>query len=184
MAALYLFKIAISRECLVFLINCFVFKTANTIRRAGDRCLGAVREMEEGASVWSALHGWEQSSWGPALLGHCACFSGCTGPSRLRWVLSTLWSAGLGCALQLCLLVISVVAEHRLWGVRLSRCGSQFLPSRCLALVVHGMWGLLRLGIEPVSLALQGEFLTREVPVHWFLISLVYGLLVYTLKII
>ena len=27
-AALYLFKIAISRECLVFLINCFVFKTA------------------------------------------------------------------------------------------------------------------------------------------------------------
>ena len=80
--------------------------------------------------------------------------------------------------------VLSLVAEHRLSGAGLSGCGSRVQSLQYLGLVVHGMWDLPRRGIEPMSLALQGEFLTREVPVEWFLISLVYGLLVYTPKII
>ena len=93
---------------------------------------------------------------------------------------------GLGFVWRRCLLAaaIAVVAEHRLSGAGLGSCGSRVQSLQYLGLVVHSMWDLPRRGIEPMSFALQGEFLTREVPVQWFLISLVYGLLVYTPKII
>ena len=102
------------------------------------------------------------------------------------WVLSKLCGAApwLRLAALHLAAVLSLVAEHRLSGAGLSGCGSRVQSLQYLGLVVHGMWDLPRRGIEPMSLALQGEFLTREVPVEWFLISLVYGLIVYTPKII
>lgn len=177
MAALYLFKIAISRECFVFLINCFVFKTPVQLKGLEIDVLGLWERSRKELSVWSTLR-WEQSFWGPDLLGSLRVFL------WLRWAFATvpgfLLSCGeraVGFVWRPCLLaaVISVVVEHRLSGVRLSSCGAQVCPQH----VGSSQWG-----IEPVSLALQGEFLTREVPGQWFLISLVYGLLVYTLKII
>ena len=51
----------------------------------------------------------------------------------------------------------SPVAEHRLQTCRLSSCGSR-------AQLLHGMWGLPRPGLEPVSPALAGRFLTTAPP--------------------
>ena len=51
----------------------------------------------------------------------------------------------------------SLVAEHRLQTRRLSNCGSR-------AQLLHGMWDLLRPGLEPVSPALAGRFSTAAPP--------------------
>ena len=51
----------------------------------------------------------------------------------------------------------SLVAEHRLQTRRLSSCGSR-AQSPC------GMWDLPRPGLEPVSPALAGGFLTTALP--------------------
>ena len=51
----------------------------------------------------------------------------------------------------------SLVAEHRLQMCRLSSCGSR-------AQLLRGMWGLPRPGLEPVSPALAGRFLTTAPP--------------------
>ena len=51
----------------------------------------------------------------------------------------------------------SLVAEHRLQTRRLSSCGSR-------AQLLRGMWDLPRPGLEPVSPALAGGFLTTAPP--------------------
>ena len=51
----------------------------------------------------------------------------------------------------------SPVAEHRLQTHRLSSCGSR-------AQSLHGMWDLPRPGLEPMSPALAGRFLTTAPP--------------------
>ena len=51
----------------------------------------------------------------------------------------------------------SPVAEHRLQMRRLSSCGAQ-------AWLLRGMWDLPRPGLEPVSPALAGRFLTTAPP--------------------
>ena len=51
----------------------------------------------------------------------------------------------------------SLVAEHRLQTRRLSNCGSR-------AYLLRGMWNLPRPGLEPVSPALAGRFLTTAPP--------------------
>ena len=51
----------------------------------------------------------------------------------------------------------SLVAEHRLQTCRLSSCGSQ-------AQLLCGMWDLPRPGLEPMSPALAGGFLTTAPP--------------------
>ena len=51
----------------------------------------------------------------------------------------------------------SLVAEHRLQTRRLSSCGSQ-------AQLLRGMWDLPRPGLEPVSPALAGGFLSTAPP--------------------
>ena len=51
----------------------------------------------------------------------------------------------------------SLVAEHLLQTRRLSSCGSR-------AQLLHGMWDLPRPGLEPVSPALAGRFLTTAPP--------------------
>ena len=51
----------------------------------------------------------------------------------------------------------SPVAEHRLQTRRLSSCGSR-------AYLLRGMWDLPRPGLEPVSPALAGRFLTTAPP--------------------
>ena len=51
----------------------------------------------------------------------------------------------------------SLVVEHRLQTHRLSSCGSR-------AQLLHGMWDLPRPGLEPVSPALAGGFLTTAPP--------------------
>ena len=51
----------------------------------------------------------------------------------------------------------SLVAEHRLQTRRLSNCGSR-------AQLLRGMWYLPRPGLEPVSPALAGRFLTTAPP--------------------
>ena len=58
----------------------------------------------------------------------------------------------------------SLVAEHRLQTLRLSSCGSQAQP-------LCGMWNLPGPGLEPVSPALAGRFLTTAPPgkpLHYF----------------
>ena len=59
----------------------------------------------------------------------------------------------------------SLVAEHRLQTRRLSNCGSR-------AQLLRGMWDLPRPGLEPVSPALAGGFLTTAPlgkPTVWIL---------------
>ena len=51
----------------------------------------------------------------------------------------------------------SLVAEHRLQTRRLSNCGSR-------AQLLHGMWDLPGPGLEPMSPALAGGFLTTAPP--------------------
>ena len=51
----------------------------------------------------------------------------------------------------------SLVAEHRLQTHRLSNCGSR-------AQLLCGMWDLPRPGLEPMSPALAGGFLTTAPP--------------------
>ena len=51
----------------------------------------------------------------------------------------------------------SLVAEHRFQMRRLSNCGSR-------AQLLRGMWDLPRPGLEPVSPALTGGFLTTAPP--------------------
>ena len=51
----------------------------------------------------------------------------------------------------------SLVAEHKLQTCRLSSCGSR-------AQLLHGMWDLLRPGLEPLSPALAGGFSTIAPP--------------------
>ena len=51
----------------------------------------------------------------------------------------------------------SLVAEYRLQMRRFSNCGSR-------AQLLHGMWDLPRLGLEPVSPALAGRFSTTAPP--------------------
>ena len=51
----------------------------------------------------------------------------------------------------------SLLAEHRLQTRRLSSCGSR-------AKLLRGMWDLPRPGLEPVSPALTGGFLTTAPP--------------------
>ena len=54
-------------------------------------------------------------------------------------------------------IVASLVVEHRLQARRLSNCGSR-------AQLLHGMWDLPKPGLEPVSPALAGRFLTTAPP--------------------
>ena len=58
----------------------------------------------------------------------------------------------------------SLVAEHRLQTRRLSNCGSR-------AQLLRDMWDLPRPGLEPVSPALAGRFLTTAPPNFCFWIS-------------
>ena len=65
--------------------------------------------------------------------------------------------------------VASLAAEHDLCACRLSSCGSQALEfglSSCekQAQMLPGMWDHPTPGIEPMSLALQGGFLTTGPP--------------------
>ena len=66
----------------------------------------------------------------------------------------------------------SLVAEHRLQTRRLSNCGSR-------AQLLHGMWNLPGPGLEPVSPALAGGFLTTVPPgkpdPHLFSIYILVG---------
>ena len=62
--------------------------------------------------------------------------------------------------------VASPIAEHRLQTRRLSSCGSR-------AQLLRGMWDLPRPGLEPVSPALAGRFLTTA-PAGKPLISFFY----------
>ena len=55
------------------------------------------------------------------------------------------------------IIAASPVAEHRLQTLRLSSCVSRAQPP-------HGMWDLPRPGLEPVSPALAGRFLTSAPP--------------------
>ena len=55
------------------------------------------------------------------------------------------------------IIVASLVAEHKLQTRRLSNCGSR-------AQLLHGMWDLPGPGLEPVSPALAGGFLTTAPP--------------------
>ena len=55
------------------------------------------------------------------------------------------------------IIVASLVAEHRLQTRRLSSCGSR-------AQLLRGMWDLPRAGLEPVSPASAGGFLTTAPP--------------------
>ena len=55
------------------------------------------------------------------------------------------------------IIAASLVEEHRLQTRRLSNCGSR-------AQLLRGMWDLPRPGIEPVSPALAGRFLTTAPP--------------------
>ena len=57
----------------------------------------------------------------------------------------------------LLIVVASLVVEHRPYMRRLSSCGSW-------AYLLRGMWDLPRPGIEPVSSALAGRFLTTAPP--------------------
>ena len=54
-------------------------------------------------------------------------------------------------------IVASLVGEHRLQTRRLSNCGSR-------AQLLRSMWDLPRPGLEPVSPALAGRFLTTALP--------------------
>ena len=54
-------------------------------------------------------------------------------------------------------IVASLVAEHRLQTRRLSNCGSR-------AQLLRGMWDLPGPGLEPLSSALAGGFLTTAPP--------------------
>ena len=54
-------------------------------------------------------------------------------------------------------IMASLVAEHRLQMRRLSNCGSR-------AQLLRGMWDLPRPGLEPMSPALTGGFLTTAPP--------------------
>ena len=65
--------------------------------------------------------------------------------------------------------VASLVAEHGLLARGLSSCGLQALEHRlsscgAWAYLLHGMWDLPRPGLEPVSPALAGRFLTTAPP--------------------
>ena len=65
--------------------------------------------------------------------------------------------------------VASLAAEHRLQACGLSSCGSQALEHRLSscgtrAQLLHSMWDLPALGLEPVSSALAGGFLTPVPP--------------------
>ena len=64
---------------------------------------------------------------------------------------SSLWCAGLSLSRPL------LLVEHRLQTRRLSSCGSR-------AQLPRGMWDLPRPGLEPVSPALAGGFLTAAPP--------------------
>ena len=54
-------------------------------------------------------------------------------------------------------IAVSLVAEHRLQTRRLSNCGLR-------AQLLRGMWDLPRPGLEPVSPASAGRFLTTAPP--------------------
>ena len=55
------------------------------------------------------------------------------------------------------IIAASLVAEHRLQTCRLGSCGAR-------AQLLRGMWDLPRPGLEPVSPALAGRFLTPAPP--------------------
>ena len=63
----------------------------------------------------------------------------------------------------------SLVAEHRLQTRRLSNCGSR-------AQLLRGMWDLPRPGLEPVSPALAGRFLTTAPPGKPYIFVLIVAL--------
>ena len=104
-----------------------------------------------------------------AALGLCCCacaFSSCGEQGLLFVVVRGLLIA-----------VASLVAEHGLLGaqisvvvaLRLSSCGSRALEHRlsscgAWASLLHGMWDLPGPGLEPVSPALAGGFLTTLPP--------------------
>ena len=69
----------------------------------------------------------------------------------------------------LLIVVASLVSEHRLSARGLSRCGLRALERRlsscgAQAQLLRGMWDLPRPGLEPVSPALAGGFLTTAPP--------------------
>ena len=71
--------------------------------------------------------------------------------------------------LGLLIAVASLVVEHGLWVCGLSNYGSQALECRlsscgARAYLLCGMWDLPRPGLEPVSPALAGRFLTTVPP--------------------
>ena len=106
---------------------------------------------------------------------------GCVGPSLLRAVrglclvagsrgYSSLWCTDFSlCGFSCCgaralgtrasVVVAGGLSSCGLWALehRLSSCGTQ-------ALLLRGMWDLPRPGLEPVSPALAGRFLTTEPP--------------------
>ena len=64
----------------------------------------------------------------------------------------------------------SPVVEHRLQTCRLSNCGSR-------AQLLRGMWDSPRPGLEPVSPALAGRFLTTVPPGKPLKVSLTFSLI-------
>ena len=85
---------------------------------------------------------------------------GCVGSSFLCEGFLQLWQVGapLHHGVRPLTIAASLVVEHRLQTRRLSNCGSQ-------AQLLHGMWDLPGPGLEPVSPALAGGFLTTAPPV-------------------
>ena len=94
-----------------------------------------------GLSLVAASRGY---SWLWCAASHCSGFSCCRAQ-----VLGTWASVVVACRISSC---GSWALEHRL-----SSCGAR-------ASLLHGMWDLLGPGIEPVSPALVGGFLTTVPP--------------------
>ena len=96
-----------------------------------------------------------------AALGHCCC----------TWAFPRCGQKGLLFIAVCGLLVVvaSLVAEHGLQACGLSSWGSRALEHRlsscdARAQLLHGMWDLPGPGLEPVSPALAGGFLTTAPP--------------------
>ena len=103
---------------------------------------------------WAAL-GELQLPWARQLSSSFSNYlfiCGCAGPLFLRGFFSSCSKWGL---LSHC--IRGLVAEHRFQAHQLSNCGAW-------ASLLRGMWVLPGPGIEPVSPALAGGFLTTEPP--------------------
>ena len=95
----------------------------------------------------------------------------CIGSSLLHAGFLQLQRVGatLRCGAGVLIVVASLVAEHGLQACGLSSCGSRSLERRLSSCgaqsqLLRSMWDLPGSGLEPVSPALAGGFLTTEPP--------------------